>query len=87
MYVETEKFPSLTRLISMPIKMAAPMTNGGTKSKKHRPYNTRLLDWCRTFRWMLDIDKISELDEDTKLKIKIVLEETVLPYLEKLKVR
>jgi len=83
MDVETEKFPNLARLISMSMK---PMTNGGTvKSKKHRPYNIRLLDWSRTFKWMLDINKIQELDNETKLKIKNILEQTVLPYLEKLK--
>jgi hypothetical protein len=86
MDIETEKFPNLARLISMPMKTAAPMTNGGTvKTKKHREYKIRLLDWSRTFAWMLDVSKIPELDDKTKQKIKTILETTVLPYLERLK--
>jgi hypothetical protein len=79
-------YPYLARLVSVSATQSStvPSSDGGTKSKKHRSYPVRLLDWARTFRWMLDADKISELDEDTKLKIKTLLEETVLPYMKKL---
>ncbi len=79
--MDLEKYPHLARLVS------SCETNGGTvkKTKKHRPYPIRLLDWSRTFKWMLDINKIEQLDIETKTKIKNVLEQMVLPYLNKLK--
>ena len=78
-------YPYLARLITS--CETKPMTNGGivVKTKKHRPYRIRLVDWARTLKFMLDIEKIPELDEETKLKIKTILEETVLPYMKKLK--
>lgn len=77
-------YPYLNRLITS-CETNKIATNGGVKTKKHRPYPERLLEWSRMFRWMLDIEKIPELDEETKLKIKTILEETVLPYMKKLK--
>lgn len=88
--MDLTNYPSLARLVSVSNthNTSIGSTQQGTKgikAKKHRPYQIRLLDWSRTFKWMLDMDKISELDEETKLKLKAILEETVLPYLEKLK--
>jgi hypothetical protein len=83
--MDLTNYPSLARLVSISTSSKAPASDGGNKAKKRRAYPVRLLDWSRTFRWMLDENKISELDEDTKLKIKIVLEQEVLPYLDKLK--
>jgi hypothetical protein len=83
--MDLANYPSLARLVSVSTSNKAPSTDGGMKAKKHREYKIRLLDWARTFRWMLDVNKISELDDDTKLKIKIILEQEVLPYMEKLR--
>jgi hypothetical protein len=79
--LDTEKYPNIARLLG------EPKTNGGVKTKKHRPYSIRLLDWSRTFKWMLDIECLDALDNETKLKIKNILEQTVLPYLEELRKR
>ena len=65
------------------------MTNGGTmvKTKTHRPYNVRILEWSRLFKNFLKIEKISELNSEERIKMKAILEQTVLPYLEELNKR
>ena len=82
-----EKFPYLARLMTG-CGNAKLMTNGGiVKTKKHRPYNVRILEWARLFKNFLKIEKIPELSSDEKLKMKTILEQTVIPYLEELNKR